>query len=114
MHETKYVTVGAAALAREIERKFQELPKEAGVICVGVKALPAANGEVDTYHVQLGISKSLGEDVGWALIQKVKHDMPVLTLMRLTGTVFLVYSGECSDKGPKDVGPASAKANDPV
>lgn len=68
--EIPYVKDEYLALARSWEKRFQELPDVAGVVFIGVHPDPAPKGIPSSFEVYLGMSRSLSEDTGMALIEK--------------------------------------------
>lgn len=53
----EYVGEASAVLAREFERKLQKLPKDAGILFVGVQAVPALDGNSKSFEVRLGLRR---------------------------------------------------------
>ena len=62
-----YVGAPAAAQARSFEKRLQQLQPVAGVLFVGVNAVPTEDGESRTFEVRLGVKK--GMVAGVALVQ---------------------------------------------
>lgn len=114
MRDVPYVSANAAKFAREIEERFLSLAPMAGVIFVDVTAKPIPGGETVGFHIRLGVSKNLSEDVGWALIQQVMRDEISSKVIDITGSVFTGFAGACRDQGPKDARPSTNPTNDSV
>lgn len=114
MTPTGYVSANAAFFAREFEQRFQKLPAKAGIIFVSVDAVPAPEGKTTSFHIRLGITKNLTEDVGWALIQTVLRDEIKNGVAKITASVFVGFSGACSDKSLEGSDSSSPKAYDTV
>jgi hypothetical protein len=66
-----YVNEESLGLVKEMTRKFQVLPASAGVLFVGVKAVPVADGACKTFEVRLGVTETIGEQTGRSLIRHV-------------------------------------------
>lgn len=102
-----YVTEGAAELAREMEKKFQRLAPQAGVVFVGVKPIPIDGGKVRTFEVRLGISRRLDESTGMALVRKVLEDETKMGL-EITAAIYRGVSGAARDEDSQDAHPTQA------
>ena len=66
-----YVGDVAAALCKGFEKRLQSLSPDAGILFVGVKAVPTANGASSVFEVRLGVCKDIGESAGLALVKFV-------------------------------------------
>lgn len=66
-----YVSEESIAQAKAMERKFQFLKREAGVIFVSVKAVPTTDGRCKTFEVRLGVTRQIGESTGRSLVRYV-------------------------------------------
>lgn len=71
MELIKYVDSESVVRAKMWEERFRDLPVEAGIIFIGVEAVPLIGGKSDTYDVRLGISARFETDTGLAVIKKV-------------------------------------------
>jgi hypothetical protein len=114
VRDVPYVSATAAKFAREIEERFLALAPIAGVIFVDVTAKPVSGGETVGFHIRLGVSKNLSEDVGWALIQQVMRDEISSKVIDISGSVFTGFAGACRDQGPKDAHSPKSAENDSV
>lgn len=98
----EYVSDEAAAKAREMVRRFQDLPATAGIIFVSVSAAPAEGGKTQIFDVVLGMSRKYDPNLGVALAKKVLE--PELedkqTILRIS--VYRGVSGAGSDRGRED------------
>jgi hypothetical protein len=104
----KYVSEASAKKALEMERKFQALPKAAGILFVGIKAQPVKSGlDSEIFTVALGISKKIGCDAGMIIIRKVLENEIKAGLVFET-KVFCGVSGAARDEGNEGAGQASA------
>src|SRR5690349_8916600 len=54
MKAIPYVNEVSAERAREWERRFQRLPRDAGVIFISITAVPEIGGDCHVYEVRLG------------------------------------------------------------
>ena len=86
-----YVSIEANAQARAMERKFQFLKADAGVIFVAVQAIPAEEGKCKKFEVRLGMTRRIGEATGRALVRYVLHE----EMDRGVVVLASVYSGIC-------------------
>jgi Tfp pilus assembly protein PilN len=96
--DVEYVSEDASALAREYERRFQLLPPGGGVIFVNVEAVPALRGNVHTFIIRLGISKSLDTNTGVAIIKKVMEKEMEEQRFTIQAAVFRGVSGASRDE----------------
>ena len=64
-----YVGEKAAALARKFEKTIQHVAKQAGILFVGVRAVPTQDGESDQFEVSMGIRRGIGVTDGNALVK---------------------------------------------
>ena len=114
MRDVPYVSEEAAKFAREIEQRFQALPKMAGVVFVSVDAQATPGGKSVGFHIRLGVSKKLTEDVGWALIQQVLKDEIAAKVIDIRASVFTGFAGACRDQGLEDADSTEKPAYDGV
>ena len=103
MREIEYVSEDAVDASLEMERKLQLLPPHAGVIFVGVKAIPALGGLVTTYEVRVGIRKILSEQAGAALITHALKDW-IAAGVHINAAVYLGVAGASHDGLDAQVG----------
>lgn len=67
---TPYVSEKSFQQAREFEQRLQDLPKEAGILFVGVQAYPEAGGDSREFHFTLGIDRKFEEETLKAVLRK--------------------------------------------
>lgn len=66
-----YVNDASFRTAQEFENRLRGLPAEAGVIFVGVSAVPIQGGVCKTFSIVLGLDRKFEEETGHALLKKV-------------------------------------------
>ena len=66
---TDYVGDAAAVQAKSFEKRLQRLRPDAGILFVGVKAVPTKDGNCKSFEVRLGVHKGIGESAAVALVQ---------------------------------------------
>lgn len=66
-----YVNESSLDLAKEMEKRFTTLHPTAGVLFIGVRAVPVPGGKSKTFEVRLGIQRKFDEGTGMAIIKKV-------------------------------------------
>jgi hypothetical protein len=66
---TPYLREQYVTLASVWERRFAELPPDAGILFVSVKAYPEMGGVPRVITVHLGLERRLSEDTGLALVK---------------------------------------------
>lgn len=68
-----YVSDSIAKLCNEWENRFKNLPPQAGILFISVKAYPSPEGGDGRYHIVLGLNKTLpvDESTGMGIVMKV-------------------------------------------
>lgn len=99
----KFVSEEAAKAAREMERKFQLLPPEAGILFVSAEPQPEEGGKVREFIIRLGLSRQFEESTGRAIMKKVLEDE--LKKFKLFLGVYRGVSGASRDEGTTRPGP---------
>lgn len=110
MNQVAFVTEEAAQRAREMEQRFRDLPPSAGILFVGVKALPT-KGDLDAQKFELvvGVTRQLEEATGRALIKKMlENEMGLGDADVIDASVFRGVSGAARDEDSEDPHPAQA------
>jgi hypothetical protein len=103
-----YVSEEAFHLAQEFESRIRRLPPEAGIIFVGVSAVPCKGGKSDSFDIVLGIDRKFEEATGQALLRKVFEEEIKDGELAITGRVFRGTAGAAGDATPEVLGTASA------
>jgi hypothetical protein len=106
MAEIAYVTDQASETARGFERRFQELPSDAGVIFASVKVHPEPGGGHVRFFVYLGIDRKFEEETGMMLIRSVLAQEIADRNVLISAQVYRGVAGACRGKDPQAVGPA--------
>lgn len=104
MKEVAYVNDESSRRAREFESRFQKLQPGAGILCVGVVADPIEGGQVRTFTVFMGVSRSMEIDTGIALIKQTLAKEIGSGLFSIKAHVFKGVSGTGRDQastGPR-------------
>lgn len=102
-----YVSDESAIQAREMARKFQFLKSEAGIIFIGVQAVPAPDGRCKAFEVRLGVTRQIGESTGRSLVRYVLEAEIELGLSILA-SVYPGISGAAHDAGDEEPRPNQA------
>lgn len=98
-----YVSEEAVAQAKGMERKFQLLKPEAGVIFVSVRAVPTTDGRCRYFEVRLGMTKRIGESTGRSLVKHVL-DEEIDSGLTILANVYSGICGAAHDAGDEEVG----------
>lgn len=98
MTEIKYVSQDALEVSLQMERQLQSFPAQAGIIFVSVKAIPELEGKVTTYEVRLGMSKTVGEAAGSALLNEALGDW-VLLGVKINAAIYTGVPGGIGKPG---------------
>lgn len=99
-----YVGEEEAAQARKFERKLQQLPKDAGLLFIGVQAVPAPNGKSGVFEVRLGLRRR-GEVDGAALVKFVFREELASGVRFQVSTYRGVSGADRDDDGDEEAGP---------
>ena len=98
-----YVSAPAAAQARSFEKRLQQLSPDAGILFVGVLAVPAEDGDSKRFEVRLGVRKAMM--AGVALVQFTFREEIEQGLQFLVST-YQGVSGAARDyDGDEEAGP---------
>lgn len=96
MNPVPYVSDKANEVARWMERRLQEVNKDGGIIFIGVKAVPALNGDSTIFEVRLGIDRQMEEDTGMAVIKSVFDEQIKNNVLNINAAVFRGVRGAAS------------------
>lgn len=99
-----YVSEASATKARSMARKFQYLRPEAGVIFIGVQAVPSHNGLSKTFEVRLGVTQQIGRATGEALVRYVLRE-EIDNKNTILVSVYPGISGAAHDAGDEESDP---------
>lgn len=105
MNPVPYVSEKAQEVARWMERRLQEVGREAGIIFASVKAVPALKGNTTTFEVRLGVDRSIEEDTGLAVIKHVFADQIKGGTLTINAAVFRGVRGAASPPGIEEAHP---------
>jgi hypothetical protein len=105
--QVPYVSEEAVKQARVFEARLQALPSQAGVLFVSVKAVPVVGGKATSFHVELGLSKTVGEGVGIPLVKKVFEE-EIEAGMQFTAYCREGVLGSCRDEDHPRSGPLAS------
>lgn len=94
-----YVNAESLAKAREMEARFATLAPAAGVLFVTVDPTPADLGQASEFTVRLGMTRTLSEGAGRALIRQVLKKEIDSGLKILAG-VYVGRPGACREDSP--------------
>ncbi len=98
-----YVSEDTLQVVKYLEKKFQSVSEAAGILFVGIRAVPAPGGLVSAFEIRLGISKRFEEATAIALLKSVLHDEIERKAFTFTASIYRGVSGAACDKG--DEGP---------
>jgi hypothetical protein len=96
MNPVPYVSEKAQEVARWMERRLQEVSRDAGVIFISVKAVPALKGDSINFEVRLGIERRFEEGTGIALIKHVFEEQINGGILNIDAAVFRGVCGSAS------------------
>lgn len=100
-----YVSEKSNEIAREMERRFQRLPHEAGILFVGVQAVPTEDGEAKAFEVRVGIARRFESSTGMAIIKKVLEQEIEEKKFAISASVYRGVSGAARDENDEVPGP---------
>jgi hypothetical protein len=98
-----YVSAPAAAQARGFEKRLQQLSPEAGILFVGVLAVPTEDGDSKTFEIRLGVRKTML--AGVALVQFTFREEIEQGLKFLVSAYQGVSGAARDDDGDEEAGP---------
>jgi hypothetical protein len=99
MIETPYIDEVSAERAQEWERRFQQLPPDAGVIFISITAVPELGGDCHAYEVRLGINREFkGTANGILIVQHVLAEEIASGRYRIHATAHRGVSGSARFK----------------
>jgi len=99
-----YVSDEAAAQARKFERKLQQLPKDAGLLFIGVQAVPASDGKSGVFEIRLGLRRTVGDVDGAALVKFVFREELANGVRFQVSTYRGVSGADRDDDGDEEAG----------
>lgn len=102
----RYVDDRSLRKVFQAEEKIRELPSEAGVLFVSVKAEPIEGGDAKRFSVCLGMPRRFDEGTGTALVKHVLKD--ILTGCDIDVRVLRGVTGACRDDGAGSTCPAAS------
>jgi hypothetical protein len=74
--QTDYVSDESAAQAKAYETELRKLPPDAGILFIGVKAVPCRDGKSKSFEVRLGTHRAVGQSASVALVSYTfRHEM---------------------------------------
>jgi hypothetical protein len=100
-----YVSEAAKTQARAMERKFQFLKPDAGLIFISVQAVPAESGRCRVFEVRLGVTRQIGESTGKSLVRYVLQEEMETRDIVIRASVYPGISGAAHDAGDEESRP---------
>lgn len=100
-----YVNEKSAAQVAEMERKLLKLSSGAGILFIGVSAVPEESGDCKVFFVRLGLIKSLTKDAGDMMVRTALKDEIARGAVIQTG-IYLGIRGAAGDASHEGAGSA--------